>query len=235
MKACRRTETGRWETPVSLGYGRLYRVPREHRLLASAPRGSLRMECRTVGAGKSCTCQSVSVQTSAAFLPTRPDYSTSLDRPGRYRGLRGGQVVSIMKDDLSGLLVRANVARKQEQAETPLPAGAAAGASAGSAAPPGTTDGGTSSATGAAPAASAPTKPKRFHGTVTLDPTRVGRDAGRIADEVIAHLAGLVGSQVTVTLEVEAEVPSGVPDSVVRTVTENSRTLKFTSQGFEVE
>jgi hypothetical protein len=81
----------------------------------------------------------------------------------------------------------------------------------------------------------APAKPKRFHGTVTLDPTRVGRDAGRIADEVIAHLAGLVGSQVTVTLEVEAEVPSGVPDPVVRTVTENSRTLKFTSQGFEME
>jgi hypothetical protein len=38
-----------------------------------------------------------------------------------------------------------------------------------------------------------------------------------------------------VTLEVEAEVPSGVPDSVVRTVTENSRTLKFASQGFEKE
>ena len=35
-------------------------------------------------------------------------------------------------------------------------------------------------------------KPRRFHGTVTLDPARVGRDAGRIADEVIAHLVGLV-------------------------------------------
>lgn len=29
--------------------------------------------------------------------------------------------------------------------------------------------------------------------------------------------------------------PSGAPDQVVRTVTENSRTLKFTSQGFEKE
>ena len=78
-------------------------------------------------------------------------------------------------------------------------------------------------------------QPKRFHGTVTLDPTRVGRDASRIADEVIAHLSGLVGVKVKVTLEVEAEIPSGAPDHVVRTVTENSRTLKFTSQGFEVE
>ena len=66
-------------------------------------------------------------------------------------------------------------------------------------------------------------------------PTRVGRDASRIADEVIAHLSGLVGAKVTVTLEVEAEIPSGAPDHVVRTVTENSRTLKFTSQGFEKE
>jgi hypothetical protein len=78
-------------------------------------------------------------------------------------------------------------------------------------------------------------QPKRFHGTVTLDPTRVGRDASRVADEVIAHLSGLVGAKVKVTLEVEAEIPSGVPDHVVRTVTENSRTLKFTSQGFETE
>lgn len=65
--------------------------------------------------------------------------------------------------------------------------------------------------------------------------TRVGRDAGRIADEVIAHLAGLVGSRVKVTLEIEAEIPAGAPENVVRIVTENGRTLKFVSQGFERE
>ena len=79
------------------------------------------------------------------------------------------------------------------------------------------------------------TRPKRYHGMVGLDATRAGRDAGRIAEEVIAHLAGLVGANVTVTLEIDATVPDGVPESVVRTVTENSRTLKFTSQGFEKE
>ena len=60
-----------------------------------------------------------------------------------------------------------------------------------------------------------------------------GRDAGRIADEVISPLVGLVGSEVTVTIEIEVRIPSGAPDNVVRTVTENSRTLKFTSQGLE--
>jgi hypothetical protein len=63
----------------------------------------------------------------------------------------------------------------------------------------------------------------------------VACDASRIADEVIVHLSGLVGAKVTVTLEVEAEIPTGAPEHVVRTVTENSRTLKFTSQGFEKE
>jgi hypothetical protein len=80
-----------------------------------------------------------------------------------------------------------------------------------------------------------PAKLKRFHGTVHLDPARVGRDASRIADEVIAHLSGLVGAEVKVTLEIEAIIPSGATDQIVRTVTENGRTLKFTSQRFEKE
>ena len=48
----------------------------------------------------------------------------------------------------------------------------------------------------------------------------MGRDAGRIADEVISHLAGLVGAEVSVTLEIAADVNSGVPEKIVRTVTE---------------
>lgn len=85
------------------------------------------------------------------------------------------------------------------------------------------------------PGSAAVSRPKRFHGTAQLDPARVGRDAGRIADEVIAHLSGLVGSTVTVTIEISADIPVGAPENVVRTVTENSRTLKFVSHGFENE
>jgi hypothetical protein len=70
---------------------------------------------------------------------------------------------------------------------------------------------------------------------VRLDPARAGRDAGRIADEVIAHLAGHLGAEVTVTLEIEATIPNGASDHTVRTVTENIRTLKFESGGFEKE
>jgi len=81
----------------------------------------------------------------------------------------------------------------------------------------------------------APLRPTRFHGTVTLDPARAGRDASKITEEVLTHLVGLLGSSVRVILEIEAAIPDGVPEHVVRTVTENSRSLKFTSHGFERE
>jgi hypothetical protein len=44
-----------------------------------------------------------------------------------------------------------------------------------------------------------------------------------------------VGANVKVTLEINAEIPDGVPEHVVRIVTENGRTLRFDAQGFETE
>ena len=153
---------------------------------------------------------------------------------GRYQGLRGGQMVTLVDTHAPGLVVKPDVAMRQLDAErvTPTP-GVTSGTSPGQGAgttptPPGVTPTGD-------PPKPAAAKPKRFHGTAVLDATRVGRDASRIAEEVISHLAGLVGARVTVTIEVEAEIPDGASDNVVRTVTENSRTLKFTSHGFEKE
>jgi len=147
---------------------------------------------------------------------------------GRYRGLRAAQQIAISDAD-SGVLVKPTVARVQLDAEAKAATAPATG---------GGTTTGTQRPGGVAPtpasSATAP-KPRRFHGTVVLDPTRTGRDAGRIADEVIAHLSGLVGAEVTVTLDIHAEIPGGVPETVVRTVTENARTLKFSNQGFETE
>ncbi len=70
---------------------------------------------------------------------------------------------------------------------------------------------------------------------MTLDSTRLGRDAGRIAEEFLSHLASLQGAKADVMLVIEVRLPDGVPDTVVRTVTENRRTLKFNNQSFETE
>lgn len=165
-------------------------------------------------------------------------YADSYDEvAGRYRGLRSGQHIPISEANLSGLIVRPDVARKQLDAEAAAVSGSGQPNEERGAGP---TDLQSSiDSVGAIGSGSsipaAPSAPTRFHGSVALDPTRVGRDAGRIADEVIAHLTGLIGSTVRVTLDIEADIPDGAPENVVRTVTENSRTLRFTSQGFEAE
>jgi len=151
---------------------------------------------------------------------------------GRYRGLRGGRQEMSVSADGAGLVVKPAVARMQLDREVPL-----------GGAPTSTPSGQTLSLPGQGEegdrggGATRPSKTvvRRFYGTVTLDSARVGRDAGRIAEEVIAHLAGLVGANVMVTLEVSASVPNGVAEGVVRIVMENSRTLKFSSFGFESE
>ena len=152
---------------------------------------------------------------------------------GRYKGLRGGQLVTLIDAHAPELVVKPDVASRQMDEER------AAATSGGTQV---VSPGGGGETTGTQPGISRPddtppaaAQPKRFHGTAILDTTRVGRDASRIAEEVIAHLAGLVGANVTVTLEIEADIPAGAPDHVVRTVTENSQTLKFTSHGFEKE
>ena len=162
-------------------------------------------------------------------------YAASVREDGKYVGLTTGQMPHITLDNLS-VLVKPEVAGEQ------IAADAAAALLGGDYKPP--TDGERPGSTGGTgglrpepPLVVPPTeaRPTRFQGAVRLDPTRVSRDAGKIAEEVIQHLTGLVGAKVEVTLEIHAEIPNGAPDQVVRTVTENARTLKFTAQGFETE
>jgi predicted AAA+ superfamily ATPase len=174
------------------------------------------------------------IREGVALLTWRADtfaYAESYDETARrYRGLRGGQRTNVSTDS-TGLLVKPGVASRQLEAE---------------AAPPETPTSTWQTPTDVSPESprgvhEGPPPPpirkslKRFHGSVRVDSTRVGRDAGRIADEAIAHLAGQVGAEVTVTIEIDARLPKGATDQLVRTVTENSRTLRFDSQGFEAE
>lgn len=76
-------------------------------------------------------------------------------------------------------------------------------------------------------------KPTRFHAAVNLDPERLNRDFGKVSAEVIAHLTSLLGTDVTISVEIAANNADGFPDSTVRNVTENAKTLKFSDYGFE--
>jgi hypothetical protein len=74
---------------------------------------------------------------------------------------------------------------------------------------------------------------RRFYGVVELDPTRTGRDAGRIADEVLSHLITRSGARVEVTLEIQGQFDEAVEEAIQRVVSENCSTLKFKDFGFD--
>jgi len=75
----------------------------------------------------------------------------------------------------------------------------------------------------------------RFYGSVKINPRMMALDAGKIMEEVVKHLTTLYGANVQVTLEIQATLPGGTPESTRRTVEENCRTLRFEGYGFEEE
>jgi hypothetical protein len=149
----------------------------------------------------------------------------------RYIGLRGNCHVDVEAESTS-LLVKPDVALCQIEAERPP-----------TASPSETIDGSatagiterTGGPVGTATTPAAPAKPTRFFGSVKLDPARLNRDAAQVSTEVVQHLTSLLAADVEVTIEIQAHVPSGIPENVVRTVSENCKTLKFKTQGFEQE
>jgi hypothetical protein len=186
-----------------------------------------------------------SIQQGVARLTWESDtfaYAESYDDArGRYPGLRGGEGGSVTLDGHS-VLAKPEAARRQldadeaaRQARETVPTG-----SGGTPGPGGIHDGPGPYTPGAGGGSTTVVDPParvarlhRFHGTVPLQPRTASSDAGKVADHVIAHLAGQYGANVRVTLEIEADLPEGASDDLVRTVTENCRTLKFADAGFE--
>lgn len=148
-------------------------------------------------------------------------YATGVADDGKYVGLTFGSTPPGIYYDDSSVLVKPEVAQKQLDAEALKVAPITEGEDA---------------EEGIAPVVEGVSgQPRRFHATVTIDPTRLARDAGQIAEEVVQHLASLVGAEVEVTLEIQVRIPEGAPDQVVRIVTENCRTLRFSNHAFEQE
>lgn len=181
------------------------------------------------------------VSSGIALLTWQSDsfaYAESYDLvKKRFIGLRCGQAYTVTMDD-RGLLVKPDVARAQldQEAVVPPEPPPVVGGIGGTKPQPsgGQSGGGTQPPL---PPIPPPVEkgPNRFFGTVTLDASRVGRDAAKVAEEVIAHLLSEAGAGVSVTLEIQASFPDGASIHTVRTVTENGRTLRFDSQGFDKE
>jgi len=165
-------------------------------------------------------------------------YAQSKDASGRYLGLVGGAGASIQVEG-GTLVVKPDVAAEQQRKDAEAARQQAEDTDTGAtdtdhADGQDQSSGGqtTDTETGGPKQPTSPTY-RRFHGSVQLDSLRVGRDASRIADEVIQHLTKQIGANVEITLEVRAELAEGASDKTIRDVTENCRTLRFETFGFE--
>lgn len=69
--------------------------------------------------------------------------------------------------------------------------------------------------------------PTRFIGTVMISADRPAHEMRQIVEAIIEQLTVLPGSEVTLKLEIDAEVPNGLDRSKVRTLLENANTLGF--------
>ena len=156
-------------------------------------------------------------------------YANSIDADGRYSALQFGNASGSIYLDEQSVLVKPHVAKKQLATDVPPKPGSEIDDPPGPPYTPGE-DGGTT------PPLAPPDSPsKRFYGSINLDPIRAARDAQRVIEEVVQHLTSLPNVTVEVTMEIQAATSDGVPDNIVRTITENCRTLGFTSQDFEDE
>lgn len=165
-----------------------------------------------------------------------PDYFAYADAwdesKGKYIGLRAGEHATV-RIDTTTLVVRPQAAQRQmERERAPVIVDASEQGSTGNT---GAEGNGTLTPPSQPPTPPAQRLPTRYHATVPLNLNRLGLDASTIANEVIVHLSTLPGARVTVTLEIQAEIPEGAPEGVQRTVTANGQSLRFDSHGFDME
>ena len=149
------------------------------------------------------------------------------EKNGEYVGLTvsGGSHAHVVIDDES-LIVKRNVAEEFQQKVSARTATAAATAepdpTVNEVSPD--TQGAGNSGT-AQPAAEA--LPTRFQGTVMISAERPARDIHQIVEAIIEQLTTIPSAEVSIKLEIDAEVPSGLDRGKVRTLIENATTLGF--------
>ncbi|MGH3088577.1 MAG: DUF499 domain-containing protein [Rubrobacteraceae bacterium] len=157
-------------------------------------------------------------------------YAQSVTPSGRYEGLAFGGDFTVYVDQ-SSLIVHPDAARRQIEAEKPKTE-YEPGGDDGDAISDGP-DGEENNGRPSLPVSPTPALPSWFYGAVEIDPSRLGGKAGEVGAEVVQHFASIMGANAKVTIEIQAEVPEGIPEKTERDVSENCNTLKFRDYGFE--
>jgi predicted AAA+ superfamily ATPase len=83
------------------------------------------------------------------------------------------------------------------------------------------------------PPTPAAVRPKAFHGSATVPPAAAKMRLVQIAEEIIATLVADPNAEVKVRIEIEASFPNGAADQTKRAVSENAKTLGFSTAEWE--
>lgn len=75
--------------------------------------------------------------------------------------------------------------------------------------------------------------PTRFIGAVMISPDRPAKAMHQIVEAIVEQLTELPGSEVSLKLEIDAEVPAGIGRAKVRNLVENANTLGFIDKALE--
>jgi len=167
------------------------------------------------------------VQDGVRRLDAPLAYATGKDAAGHHTGLVFRELGNVYFDEHSLLVHPDHVVKPPPPKPLTPPQGAGETPITLKEPPPG------ASKPEAEPAEPAKKVLSRYYGRVALDPQRVHKDMGLIVEEVIQRLTSQLGCEVALTLEISARRPEGFDERTVRTISENSRTLKFEGYGFE--
>jgi hypothetical protein len=164
----------------------------------------------------------------SGMLPGPFAYAEKAEPSGGYAGLLIDKAANpLVVIDSESVIVQPAIA----EAHRPAPAGTTTGSSGTTAGEPPAIP-----ATGAAETiggAEAPVEklPTRFSGTVMISPDRPAREIHQIVEAIVEQLTTIPGSDVTLRLEIDADVPAGLDRGKVRTLLENATTLGFIDKG----
>ncbi len=181
---------------------------------------------------------SQAIRTGAA---SRDFFGTAYGKQGEtYEGFRFGDGNVQIDDTL--LLIEPDAAKDYEASiKKPETAGQtdSGGATTGGTAGAGTTtipNTGVETTSGASTTGTgvtAATKTKSFHGSIQINPSTAKMRLVQVAEEIISVLTSDPNASLDITVEINADFPSGASDQIKRAVTENAASLGFKAKVWE--
>ncbi len=163
---------------------------------------------------------------------TRDFFGTAYgEHEGKFDGLKLGDSNIQLDDTL--LLIEPDAAGIYDAASKAKPVPAAPGSPA--TVSPGTTPPGTVPPGPTPPGSPAPgaARAKSFHGNVAINASTAKMRLVQVAEEIIAILAADPNAEVRVSVEIQANFPTGAQDQTKRAVSENAKTLGFKNADWE--